>query len=320
MDQIGMGGIGESVTVTAQNVLNLKNLADMIDWLIKEKVLGQEYVAVKEKYLAYRQKFLTAMRESAYNKLGYFNGYYNDNKKWLMSEQDPDGENRLYLVSNAWAVISGSATKEMTKSVIDNIKKENFGVVGYNTVSKGFPVYIDKAGRIGNGNFASASPYNHAQSFYVRACCVAGDAEEAYKATRYIFPIEEEYAPVEKTLSSPYAIVNCYGLNHTAGFQFLSGTVSYVLRNFYNNFLGIVYRYDGLEICPCLPKALGDCQVEFEYLGKKFTVKYYQNKPNGIMLNGKKWDKTVVRFEGEKTAYYFADADLIDNNIIEVFV
>ena len=43
-------------------------------------------------------------------------------------------------------------------------------------------------------------------------------------------------------------------------------------------------------------------------------------KYGGIMLNGKKWDKTVVRFEGEKTAYYFADADLIDNNIIEVFV
>ncbi len=320
MDQIGMDGIGESVTVTAQNVLNLKNLADMIDWLIKEKFLSDKYLSVKERYLSYRQRFLTGMREHAYNKLGYFNGYFNDNRKWLMSDEDPDGENRVYLVSNAWAVISGSATQEMAKSVIDNVKKENLGVVGYNTVSKGFPVYIDKAGRLGNGTFSSASPYNHAQSFYVRACCVAGDAEEAYKATRYIFPIEQDYAPVEKTFSSPYAIVNGYGLNHSAGFQFLSGTVSYVLRNFYNNFLGIVYRYDGLEICPCLPKALGDCEVEFTYLGKKFTVKYYQNQEKGVTFNGKVWDKTVLRFEGNKTAYYFADSDLKDENVIEIRV
>lgn len=321
MDKIGTCGIGESVTVTAQNVLNLKNLALMIDWLIKEKYISEEYLELKEKYLAQREKFIVAMNKHAYNKLGYYNGYYNDNRKWLLSDNDPDGVARIYLVSNAWAIISGVATPDIAKSVIANVKKENFGPVGYNTQSKAFKTAIDKAGRVGNGTKKTVYPYNHAQSFYVRACCVARDAEEAYNATRYILPIEQEYAPVEKTYAPPYAIANCYSLSHRAGFQFLSGTVSYVLRNFYNFFFGITYCYDGLVINPCLSKEFGDCQVKFSYLDKNFTINYYQNTgKEGVVFNGKDWKKTVKNAENGLDNSCFADEDLDDINVIDFFV
>ncbi len=322
MDKIGTDGIGESVTVTAQMILNLKNLSDMYRWLYKTKKADKRYIELADKYLDERDKFIENTIKYAYNKDGFFNGYFNDNRKWLLSDKDPDGEKRIYLVSNAWALIAGFATKEMQKSVIENIERESFGRVGYNTTSKGFPVYIDKAGRKGNGTAPGTASYNHAQSFWVRALCECGDAEKAYKATRYILPIEEEYAPVEKTMIPPYAITNMYSNSDRflkrGGFQFLSGTVSYVLRTVYNFFFGITYTYDGLLLKPCIPSAFGDCQAEFTYLGKNFEIEYKKSQDGKqmVMFNDENWDFKVD--DSGKMVAFFPDENLKDNNKIVV--
>lgn len=320
MDKIGMDGRGETVTVTAQMILALKNMSDMYKWLYSLGKVSESYLALSEKYLAMRDRFIKAMQQHAYNKEGFFNGYFNDNGKWLLSECDPDGEKRVYLVSNAWALIAGFTSKEMQQSIIENVEKECFGRVGYNTNSKGFPVYIDKAGRKGDGTSPGTGSYNHAQSFFARALCVCGDAERAYKATRYILPIEEEYAPVEKTYAPPYAIANSYSNSnqfpHRVGFQFLSGTVSYVLRMVYNFFFGITYGYEGLTISPCIPKAFGNTDVEFTYLGKKFTVQYVKTdkEKKKVSLNGEA-HKTETDDNG-KTSVFFADGELKEENEI----
>ncbi len=323
MDKIGMEGRGESVTVTAQMVLNLKNLSDMYKWLYSRGETDESYLKLAESYLKIRETFIENMQKYAYNSAGFFNGYFNDNGKWLLSENDPDGEKRVYLVSNAWALIAGCATEEMKKSVIDNVEKECFGRIGYNTNSKGFPVYIDKAGRKGNGTSPGTAPYNHAQSFFVRACCECGDSERAYKATRYILPIEEEYAPAEKTYAPPYAIANAYSNSdrflHRVGFQFLSGTVSYVLRTVYNFFFGITFCYDGLLLKPCVPEAFGDCEVSFTYLGKKFTAFYKKTAADEkkIVFNGSVWKTEINENSGKQTAY-FPDEVFREENVITV--
>jgi len=323
MDKIGMEGRGESVTVTAQMILNLKNLSDMYKWLYKKGVADESYHALSESYLAKRELFIENMKKHAFNSCGFFNGYFNDNGKWLLSEKDPDGEKRVYLVSNAWAIISECLPKEMQQKVIDNIEKECFGRMGYNTNSKGFPVFIDKAGRKGNGSSPQAAPYNHAQSFFARACCVCGDAEKAYKATRYILPIEEKYAPPEKTCAPPYAIANSYSNSdkslHRAGFQFLSGTVSYVLRIVYNFFFGITFSYDALILKPCIPEKFGDCEVSFKYLDKSFKIccKKTDNADKKFTLNGIVQSTEKNEKSGLETAY-FPDDVLEEENIITV--
>ena len=322
MDKIGTDGRGESVTVTAQCVLNLKNLADAFRWLYRLGEVGEEYLALATRYEAHRERFIQAMRTQAYNKEGFFNGYFNDNGKWLFSDNDPDGVSRVYLVANAWAIISGCATAEMQKSVMETIERECFKRMGYHTQSKAFQCYVPKAGRVGNGNSLSTGSYNHAQSFFVRACCAVGDAETAYKATRYILPIEEEYAPVEKTFAPPYAIANSYSNAdnnlHRVQLQFLSGTVSYMLRNFYSYFFGITYGYNGLTLSPCIPKVFGDCEVKFSYLGKQFTVIYKQTqeREKRVALNGKPWDKQICCEDNGKESVFFADGDMQAENVI----
>lgn len=314
MDKIGVNGRGESVSVTAQTVLNLKNLADMITHLAGISAEFEKYLPLKEEFLAKRNEFVLSVRKSAFNKLGYYNGYFNDDGKWLLSDEDPDGRERLYLVSNAWAIISGCANEEESRSVLDNVENRSICETGYATKSIPFYDCIKNAGRAGLGGETVKNSYNHAQSFYVRACCAANRPDLAYHATRYILPIEEKYAPVEKTFAPPFAIANMYGNSpdapHRVSLQYLSGTVSYVLRTVYEFFFGIVYRYDGLLIRPCLPEEFGNCSVEFRYLGKNF--KMFATPAKGepsIKFNG----KSVFASE-----LFIPDGDMSNDNLIEV--
>lgn len=324
MDKIGLEGRGESVTVSAQNIFNLKNLSDMFKHLVEIGRLDKEYLKLSDIYLSKREDFKNALNKYAYNSKGFYNGYFNDNGKWLLSQEDPDGAERMYLVSNAWAIISGAADEEKKKSVLENVNRLCKGVIGYNTKSSGYAVYVDKAGRVGNGTSPGTSPYNHAQSFLVRAACVAGNPDLAYDASRYIYPIEEKYAPVAKTGAPPFSIVNAYSASrrflHRACFQYLSGTVSYVLRSFYNFFLGITYCYDGLMIKPALPKAFGDVSAEFIYLGKKLKLEchFTDGKSNEITLDGKTWTVKRHSEEENKEFAFFYDESLKDGSIIRI--
>lgn len=324
MDGIGMEGRGETVTVTAQMIYNLKNLADMFKWLVSIEKLDKSYLELAEKYMQVRERFLCGMKKHAYNSMGYFNGYFNDNGKWLLADYDADGEEgRLFLVSNAWGIIGGAADKEMKKSVLKNIEERCYKAPRYLTRSKGYAVFVDKAGRVGNGKSPGASSYNHAQSFLVRAACAAGDPEMAYKATRGIYPIEDEFAPCEQTFAPPFCIANSYSAStvtpNRVQLQYLSGTVSYVLRNCYSYFFGITYGYEGLELRTCMPKAFGECSAQFEYLGKKFTINCHPSEEKRFIFNGSEWDKKKFCEEYGKDFPYIADGDMQNENIIDVY-
>ena len=296
MDKIGMEGRGETVTVTAQIILALKYLMAMLDWLAESDTKYQKYLPFKEKYQTAREKFLAAMKEHAYNKKGFFNGYFNDNGKWLLSDCDPDGRERLYLVSNAWALIGECADEQMIASVLKNIEEECPTDRGYSTTTTPFYEYVDKAGRVGLGGGKAASLYNHAQSFMIRAACTVKRPDLAYRISRYILPFEEEYSPVERTCAPPFTLANKYDNSdankHRVQLQYLSGTVSYFLRTVYNFFFGVRYGYEGLTIMPCMPKEFGKCSADITYLGKKFHIEAIPTDgEKTITVNGEK--KTV---------------------------
>ncbi len=322
IDKIGDEGRGESVTVTAQTIINLGNLIKIIKWLNKD----QKALELSSKIAEYEKhiKLFKSAMKNAYNSDGYYNGYFNDNGEWLLGNSDPDGQKKVYIVCNAWAILSDTPNREESKKILDIIERENLCVRGYKVVSKPFKCYVDKAGRMGSLLLDGVAPYNHATSFLVRACCAVGDADMAYKATRSIFPIEEEYAPCEKTFAPPFTIANSYSYNekymHRVGLQYLSGTVSYVLRNFYSSFCGINYALDGLIIKPCLPHEFGDFNIEFEYLGNKFKVNYYVNKEKRgkMTLNGKQIDLKVNAQSGKDFAF-IKDCEFIKSNVIDVW-
>ena len=91
------------------------------------------------------------------------------------------------------------------------------------------------------------------------------------------------------------------------------------MRIVYNFFFGITYDYKGLYLKPCLPAEFGDCSVEFEYVGKKFTVNYKKtdSADKKVTLNGKEYN-TIFNERSGKQMAFFEDALFSDTNVIEM--
>ncbi len=278
----GLEGRGESVTVSEQTVMSMEYLTDIL------RKLGKD----TDKYLKEAKNLKENINKYAFNNSGYYNGVFNDNGEWIFSDNDPDGKSRMYGVSNYYAIISGVADKEKTKSILENAEKLK--------CDKGYRLFypclgetpIDKVGRVASGDVPpymgeNGNVYNHgSQGFFARALSVAGEGDKLFEMLKWIMPYDQTKHPTQIAFTPPYAIINCWQelpeFNHRGLMCFLTGSVAMAMRGVYEWMLGIKPNLDGLEIKPCLPKSMTDVEVEIEYLGEKKKIKIV----NGEVKNG----------------------------------
>ena len=286
---VGKKGIGESVMVSCQGVMCLRYLSQVLE----KRGKGAETA----KYKAAAEKLKRAINEAAYNG-EFYNAVYTDNGTWLFSEKDEDGEKRVYVPTNAYAVISGvAAGKE--DSIFNEIKELKTSD-GYKLFSK--PLggkHIAGIGKMGTGDFQpyfaeNASVYNHgSQCFLIRALAKAGKYEEISDVLGYALPLYADKHAPEKTCSAPYAITNCYHLVPSfygrAGFSFLTGSVAMIERAVYSWVFGIGFTLDEIIISPCVPEEYANAEIVTPFNGQRITVTYvgYGAKIESAAINGK---------------------------------
>lgn len=120
-----------------------------------------------EKYEKSAYKLINAINKASFNGK-FYNAVYTDNGSWLFSEKDEDGEKRVYVPTNAYAVISGVADgkEESIFSEIAALKTSD----GYKLFSE--PLggkFIDGIGKMGTGDFSRISPRTQACITTVRS-------------------------------------------------------------------------------------------------------------------------------------------------------
>ncbi len=286
---VGKKGKGESVMVSCQLVTCLEYLAEILG------KIGRAYDVEKYKKSAY--KLINAINKASYNGK-FYNAVYTDNGTWLFSEKDEDGEKRVYIPTNAYAVISGVAEgkEDSIFSEIAGLKTTD----GYKLFSK--PLggkFIDGIGKMGTGDFQpyfaeNASVYNHgSQCFLIRALAKAGRYEQIAEVLGYAMPLYADKHSPEKTCSAPYAITNCYHLVPSfygrTGFSFLTGSVAMIERAVYSWVFGLNFTLDKIVITPCVPKEYADAEITSPFGGRRLTIKYVGcgAKIESATINGK---------------------------------
>jgi len=140
---VGKKGKGESVMVSCQLVMCLNYLVEILN------KVGQTGDVEKYEKSCYRLK--NAINRAAFNGR-FYNAVYTDNGTWLFSDKDEDGEERVYVPTNAYAVISGVANGNEAK-IFNEIAKLKTSD-GYRLFSK--PLggsFIDGIGKMGTGDF-----------------------------------------------------------------------------------------------------------------------------------------------------------------------
>ena len=270
----GKKGRGESVMVSCQLVMCLKYLVEIFN------KVGQVNEVEKYEKAGYRLK--NAINKAAFNGR-FYNAVYTDNDTWLFSEKDEDGEERVYVPTNAYAVISGVASGKENE-IFNEIAKLKTSD-GYKLFSK--PLggkFIDGIGKMGTGDFQpyfaeNGSVYNHgSQCFLIRALAKAGRYEEISDVLGYALPLYADKHSPEKTCSAPYAITNCYHLVPSfygrSGFSFLTGSVAMIERAVYSWVFGLNFALDNIVITPCVPKEYANAEITTPFNGHNLTIKY----------------------------------------------
>lgn len=273
LSSAGIKGKGESVMVSCQLVSASKYLAEILKLRREDYKIYEEFSEVMKK----------AINEAAYNESGFYNGVFTDDGEWIFSEKDPDGEKRVYVPTNSYAIISGVAEGK-EKGIIEQVEKLETEC-GYKLFSEPFGVKsIEGIGKMGTGDFQpyfaeNASVYNHgSQLFFVRALAAAGEFEKLYRVLNFAMPYDEKMHEESAICAAPYAITNCYHLVPSfygrTGFSFLTGSVAMIERAIYNWMFGINFTLNALTVSPCVPKEFADATVKVNYGEKPLTVKY----------------------------------------------
>ena len=288
----GKKGRGESVMVSCQLVMCLKYLVEILN------KVGQINEVEKYEKAGYRLK--NAINKAAFNGR-FYNAVYTDNDTWLFSEKDEDGEERVYVPTNAYAVISG---------VADGKENSIFSEIGKLKTSDGYKLFskplggkfIDGIGKMGTGDFQpyfaeNGSVYNHgSQCFLIRALAKAGRYKEISDVLGYALPLYADKHSPEKTCSAPYAITNCYHLVPSfygrSGFSFLTGSVAMIERAVYSWVFGLNFALDNIVITPCVPKEYANAEITTPFNGHKLTIKYvgYGAQIEIAEISGKAFD------------------------------
>ena len=288
----GKKGRGESVMVSCQLVMCLKYLVEILN------KVGQINEVEKYEKAGYRLK--NAINKAAFNGR-FYNAVYTDNDTWLFSEKDEDGEERVYVPTNAYAVISGVASGKENE-IFNEIAKLKTSD-GYKLFSK--PLggkFIDGIGKMGTGDFQpyfaeNGSVYNHgSQCFLIRALAKAGRYEEISDVLGYALPLYADKHSPEKTCSAPYAITNCYHLVPSfygrSGFSFLTGSVAMIERAVYSWVFGLNFALNNIVITPCVPKEYANAEITTPFNGHNLTIKYvgYGAQIEIAEISGKSFD------------------------------
>ncbi len=320
----GLEGRGESVMVTAQAVLILGQLAELCE------KLGRNTDRIPN-YKLKIESFKKNLNSYALNSKGYYNGVFNDNGKWIFSDNDPDGFERPYGPANWFAVISRTADENKLDNVfaITEKLKSEFGFRLFYPALGATP--IEKVGRIASGDVPAymgenGNVYNHgSQGFLARALAKAGRGDQLFDVLKWMLPCYQDKHPTYAAMTAPYAIVNCWqelpSFKHRGMLSFLTGTVAMCVRGAYEWLGGIDYTANGIEISPVMPNSWDKMSLSLGFRGGKINLSVKRTGEKSLTVNGKAL--AVNKPDDKKyNEYYFVPNDILleTENIIEVTV
>jgi cellobiose phosphorylase len=249
-DCLKLGYKGESVFVTFQLRLALKTYAEICISLgfDKEQAWAEAELAALDKKIAATcwdgEWFVWAIAED---------GTVFGTKNY------PEGQ--VYLNTQAWAVLSGAASKEQSARALATVRERlasDWGVAMCAPPFEKTPVKIMRAVLFNPGNKENGGIFSHTQSWAVLAELMAGDVETAWKYYRAFLPsAQNDRAEIREV--EPY--VHCQSTHSQFSAKFgrsrvpwLSGTASWAHFTATHYLLGIRPEPGGLRIDPCIPK------------------------------------------------------------------
>ncbi|SFH69357.1 Glycosyltransferase family 36 [Pseudobutyrivibrio sp. OR37] len=258
MDSIENGLSGERVNVSIEKIALL--LEHKSEFLMKQ-IRSHEWVTDGEGN-------------------GWYNGYYDNNKNKV--EGVIDGNVRMMLTGQVFAIMSGTAKRDAVDSIISAVDKYLYkkDIGGY-TLNTDFGELKTDLGRMfgfSYGDKENGAVFSHMAVMYAAALYKRGYAKEGFKALNTLF---ETAADFDKSHIYP-GIPEYFNADGRGLYSYLTGAASWYLMTMIIEAFGVRGSAGDLNIEPKLMKEQFDengiATISLNFRGHSFTVIYKNPK------------------------------------------
>jgi cellobiose phosphorylase len=282
-------GKAESVMVAQMLVGAAAELAKMAELLNKKKD-AKLYQQIADKMKAQINKV-------SWDGEWYVRAYTDDGEP-VGAKSCPEG--KIYLETQAWAVISGTSDRERGLRCLESVHRHLATEHGIQVMTPPYSKFYHQLGSIGvypPGLKENGAIFCHPNPWAMVAECLLGHGDRAYEYYRAILPAARgEIADLHKT--EPYVYCQMIAGKYHKDFgegknSWLTGSACWNFVAMSQYILGIRPEYSGLKIDPCIPKAWKGFSVKRTFRGADYliTVRNPYGVSKGIqsiVMDGKK--------------------------------
>ncbi len=261
MNMVGYKGKGVSAWLSLATAFAINTWCDLCEQYQFEQY---QLKVTKSRLADYR--FAAKAINDAVNKHLYHGDWFargiTDDGRVFGTEQDFEG--KIYLNPQSWALLSGAASAEQQKKMIEAINQRLMTPQGVMMLAPSYTEMVEDIGRITQkypGVAENGSVYNHAAIFYAYSLYQVNQADAAFDVIKKMLPSFENSL---KTGQLPLYIPNYYrGAYHQfpqhagrSSHLFNTGTIAWLYRCLVEELCGLKGGNGVLHIAPKLPKQL----------------------------------------------------------------
>lgn len=277
-DCLKLGYKGESIFLTFQLRFALKTYAEICDELGE----GEEAAWARELL----EELDANIEACAWNGEWFVRAFREDGQV-IGSNGDEDGESRIFLNAQSWAVLSGFADSERGQRAMDQVRKRlatEYGLMLCSPAYSRVPVDVIRAMVFYPGHKENGGIFCHPQGWAVMAETQLGRGDLAYDYYRAYMPAAyNDRAEIRE--SEPY--VHCQSTRGRESAKFgtsrvpwLSGTAAWSYHAATAYILGLRAESKGLRLDPCLPSSWPGFTATRRFRGLWLRIEV--KNPNGV--------------------------------------
>jgi len=268
-DCLRFGHDGETIFVALQLRLALKVYIEVSEMLTKSAE-----VAWAKPLL---EKLDDNLQKYAWDGEWFMRGYRVDGMKFGSKENK---EGKIYLNPQAWAIMSGAATKEQAELAMKNVKEHlstEYGIALCNPpYTFGVDINIVRSALFNKSMKENGAIFTHTQGWAVIAETMLGNGNQAYEYWRSYMPAAYN-TRAEIRQIEPYVYNQSTHGKYSPRFgnsrlPWLSGSATWSFFAATQHILGIQPEYNGLSIDPCIPSNWKQFKATRRFRGKDFNI------------------------------------------------
>ncbi len=275
-DCLNLGG-GESALVSFLHVWALEHFLE----LAKRKGRQEDV----KTYGAMRQRVMEVCRSVLWDKEWFIRGITKSGRRIGTSE---DQEGKIHLESNAWAVLSGAATREQGIAALDSVDRYLYTRYGLMLNAPSYTVPDAEIGfvtRVYPGVKENGAIFSHPNPWVWVAECRLGRGDRAMKFYQALCPAGQNDM-IETREAEPYSYCQfIMGKDHTAfgraRHPFMTGSGGWAYFAATRYILGIRPEFDHLTVDPCIPAEWSGFEAVRRWRGAIYRI--HVSNPEKVM-------------------------------------